>query len=83
MPAAQEARLKTALQEYISSYSGDGGGPARPGVDPGKSGLVSKAQSLLDALSSQGTKKSESPGSRTARSAGSEGASERLANLKS
>jgi hypothetical protein len=73
MPEAQAMRLRVALQEFIASYGGDGGGAPRSAVDPAKAQQVAKAQDLLDDLSSSGEEKPESPGRRAARQAGSQG----------
>lgn len=68
MPGAQAARLRDALQDYISAYQGDGSSGMRSAQTGGEA--VSKAKALLSALDGGDSDKADSPGRRSAKAAG-------------
>lgn len=67
MPKAQEARLRDALEDYVSAYRGDGHGrTGRLGVPD----HVADAKSLLDKVGGSQDVRGDTPGRRSAGSTG-------------
>lgn len=63
MPRAQEARLRDALEDYVSAYRGDGvGRTGRLGVPD----HVATAKTLLDAIGGNQNVRGATPGQRAA-----------------
>lgn len=72
MPGAQKLRLIGALDDYIRSYTGDGGGRPRSAQAGTGADLVGDAQTFRDKLTQGSGEKPDTPGGRASKR-GSEG----------
>lgn len=67
MPHAQKARLRDALQDYVSAYRGDGRGHSDKHFSDEP---LKEARGLLDALGGSQDVRSDTPGHRAAATTG-------------